>query len=110
MQLGIIGAGNVGKALAAGWLKAGHSVIFGVRDPAAGGGEPAGGGYASVADDARKPLVPSLVSELGFQAVDAGPLRTAHLLEPMAMLWIYMALVRGGPRSQAFALTQRAEG
>ena len=52
MQLGIIGAGNVGKALAVGWLKAGHSVIFGVRDPAAGGGEPAGVAYASVADAA----------------------------------------------------------
>jgi predicted dinucleotide-binding enzyme len=66
--------------------------------------------YVAGDDDARKPLVLSLVSQLGFQAVDAGPLRTARLLEPMAMLWIYMALVRGGPRSQAFALTQRAEG
>jgi predicted dinucleotide-binding enzyme len=97
MQLGIIGAGNVGKALAAGWLKAGHSVIFGVRDPAAGGG------YASVADAARKPLVPSRVSELGFQAVDAGPLRTAHLLEPMAgcgSTWRWSVAGRGRRRSR----------
>ena len=206
MQLGIIGAGNVGRALAAGWLRSGHSITFGVRDPNDAPGGPASAAYASVADavrraevvllatpwqavadalgaagklagkvlidctnplrmgtdgleleighttsggervaalaqgasvfktlnqtgfenmehagsfappavmyvagddDTRKPQVLSLVSDLGFQAVDAGPLRTARLLEPMAMLWIYMALVRGEPRSRAFALTQR---
>jgi predicted dinucleotide-binding enzyme len=31
--IAIIGAGNVGSALAKGWLKAGHHVVFGVRDP-----------------------------------------------------------------------------
>ncbi len=207
MQLGIIGAGNVGKALAAGWLRAGHSVTFGVREPSAAGGEPAGAAYASVAEAARRcdvlvlatpwPAVPdalaaagnlagkvvidctnplrmgadgleleighttsggervaalapgasvfktlnqtgfenmqearsyapvpavmyvagddmarksqvlSLVEDLGFEAVDAGPLRIARLLEPMAMLWIHMALNRAAPRSRAFALTQR---
>lgn len=32
-NIAIIGAGNVGSALGKGWLKAGHKVIFGVRDP-----------------------------------------------------------------------------
>jgi len=32
MKIAIIGAGNVGGALAQGWAKAGHSVILGVRD------------------------------------------------------------------------------
>lgn len=32
MNITIIGAGNVGSALAAGFVKAGHSVLFGVRD------------------------------------------------------------------------------
>ena len=31
--IAIIGAGNVGSALGKGWLKAGHQVVFGVRDP-----------------------------------------------------------------------------
>lgn len=33
MNIGIIGAGSVGKALASAWLKAGHRITIGVRDP-----------------------------------------------------------------------------
>jgi predicted dinucleotide-binding enzyme len=33
MKIAIIGSGNVGSALGKGWLKAGHKVVFGVRDP-----------------------------------------------------------------------------
>jgi predicted dinucleotide-binding enzyme len=33
MNIGIIGAGNVGGALGRSWSKAGHKVKFGVRDP-----------------------------------------------------------------------------
>lgn len=32
MKIGIIGAGNVGSALGLAWLKAGHEVVFGVKD------------------------------------------------------------------------------
>ena len=35
MKIAIIGAGNVGRALAGRFAKAGHDVVFGVRDPAA---------------------------------------------------------------------------
>ena len=35
MKIAIIGAGNVGKALAGRFAKAGHQIVFGVRDPAA---------------------------------------------------------------------------
>jgi hypothetical protein len=204
MQLGIIGAGNVGNALAAGWTRAGHSITFGIRNPNASPAEAAGVTYASVAEAARRadvvvlatpwqavpdalsaagnlagkvlidctnPLrmgadglelevghatsgaehvaslaigaavfktlnqtgfanmehandftpLPAvmyvagddaarkpLVAELGFRAIDAGPLRIARLLEPMAMLWIHMAVNRGEPMSRAFAVTQRA--
>lgn len=59
-------------------------------------------------DDAeRKPAVMSLVEELGFMAVDAGPLRVARLLEPYAMLWIHMAVNRGAPLRSAFAFMKR---
>lgn len=33
MKIAILGAGNVGMALAGGWAKAGHSIILGVKDP-----------------------------------------------------------------------------
>ncbi len=33
MKIAIIGAGNVGQALAGGWRKAGHEIVFGVRNP-----------------------------------------------------------------------------
>ena len=209
MQIAIIGAGNVGKALATGWIAAGHQVAFGVRSlqpPPADG--PAGAVYASVADaaagaevvvlatpwpavrdalaaagdltgkvlidctnplrvdaaglaldvgfttsggeqvaalaagaavfktlnqtgfdnmqngqafaplpacmfvagddEAKKLLVMSLVSDLGFQPIDAGPLQVARLLEPLAMLWIHMAYKCGMPPTRAFTLTDRS--
>jgi 8-hydroxy-5-deazaflavin:NADPH oxidoreductase len=209
MQIAIIGAGNVGKALATGWIAAGHHLTFGVRDPQPPPADgPAGAAYASVGDAARraevvvlatpwpavrdalgaagdltgkvlidctnplradaaglaldvgfttsggeqvaslavgaavfktlnqtgfenmqhgrafgshpacmfvagddevkKPLVMSLVSDLGFEVIDAGPLQIARLLEPLAMLWIHMAVKLGMPASRAFALTDRA--
>lgn len=209
MQIAIIGAGNVGKALATGWIAAGHQVIFGVRAPqpqpadgpggavqasvgdavrsaevvvlatpwpavrdalAAGGdltgkvlidctnplrvdaggialdigfttsgGEQVaalargasvfktlnqtgfdnmqhGGAFAPLSaamfvagdDEAKKPLVMSLVSDLGFQAVDAGPLQAARLLEPLAMLWIHMVAKRGMAPTRAFSLAGRS--
>ena len=35
MKIAIIGAGNVGQALAGRFAKAGEDVVYGVRDPAA---------------------------------------------------------------------------
>jgi 8-hydroxy-5-deazaflavin:NADPH oxidoreductase len=63
--------------------------------------------YVAGDDAARKPEVLALVSDLGFEAIDGGPLSVARLLEPMAMLWIHMAMNCGAPMSQAFALTHR---
>jgi predicted dinucleotide-binding enzyme len=34
MKIGIIGTGNMGRALGTGWAQAGHDVLFGSRDPA----------------------------------------------------------------------------
>jgi len=50
----------------------------------------------------------SFVTKLGFEAVDAGPLRVSRLLEAYGMLWIDQALNRGRSRSFAFALIDRA--
>lgn len=35
LRIAVIGAGHVGGALASGWVRAGHHVVFGVRDVAA---------------------------------------------------------------------------
>jgi pyrroline-5-carboxylate reductase len=34
MNIVIVGAGNVGRALGGGWLKTGHKVTMAVREPA----------------------------------------------------------------------------
>lgn len=60
-------------------------------------------------DAAKKPGVLGLARDLGFEAVDAGPLRAARLLEPYAMLWIDQALNRGAGRDFAFALVRRSK-
>jgi len=79
-------------------------------------------GYAAVAggirpvmfacgDDAvRKPDVLRLVEDAGFEAVDAGGLESARLLEPYGMLWIRLAHAQGLGRSFAFALLRRPNG
>ena len=58
-------------------------------------------------DVANKPKVIDLVGELGFEVIDAGPLRNARLLEAHAMLWIDLALVRGQGRDFAFGILRR---
>jgi 8-hydroxy-5-deazaflavin:NADPH oxidoreductase len=55
----------------------------------------------------NKPKVIELVGALGFEVVDAGPLRNARLLEAHAMLWIDLALKRGLGRDFAFSLLRR---
>jgi hypothetical protein len=42
-------------------------------------------------DAAAKGTVAQLGQELGFEPVDAGPLRAARYLEYLAMLWVHMA-------------------
>ena len=58
-------------------------------------------------DAATKPKVTKLVGELGFDVIDAGPLRNARLLEAHAMLWIDLALARGQGRDFAFGILRR---
>lgn len=57
-------------------------------------------------DDARRTVM-DLAAGLGFEAVDAGPLANARLLEPLAMLWIKLALQLGQGRGIAFGLLRR---
>lgn len=55
-------------------------------------------------EDQAKSVAAGLVVELGFEAVDAGDLRVARLLEPYALLWIHVALRRGFGANFGFGL------
>ena len=58
-------------------------------------------------DAARKPAVLRLAEDLGFEAVDAGDLTVARLLEPLAMLWIELARKRGLGADFVFSLQRK---
>jgi predicted dinucleotide-binding enzyme len=58
-------------------------------------------------DKAAKPLVLQLVSDAGFEAIDAGKLHAARLIEPLAMLWIEQGRFRGMGSDFAFTLQRK---
>lgn len=58
-------------------------------------------------DSEAKRVVAELIRELGFEALDAGPLTQARLLEPFALLWISLALKYGYGREIGFELLRR---
>jgi hypothetical protein len=53
--------------------------------------------------DGAKAQVATLLTDLGFEALDAGDLTKARILEPFGMVWINQALFRGKGRAWAFA-------
>ena len=58
-------------------------------------------------DEPACAVAAKLAADLGFDAVSAGPLRNARLLEPLALLWINQARVQGVSRGVAFKLLRR---
>jgi predicted dinucleotide-binding enzyme len=60
-------------------------------------------------DEAVKPTVLGLAADVGFDAVDAGKLVNARLLEPWAMLWISLAFRGSVGRDFGFALLRRGQ-
>jgi 8-hydroxy-5-deazaflavin:NADPH oxidoreductase len=86
-------------------FKAFNQVGFNVMaDPAFPHGRPL---MLVAGDGDAKPRVLDLVSQIGFEAVDAGPLTAARQLEPMALMWIKLALFLGQGRDIAFGLLRR---
>ncbi len=58
-------------------------------------------------DPQAKSKVAQLLADLGFEAMDAGDLKMARILEPYGMVWINQALLRGKGRDWAFAALPR---
>ncbi|MCL4303878.1 MAG: NADPH-dependent F420 reductase [Anaerolineae bacterium] len=59
-------------------------------------------------DDAgARAVVTGLAEDLGFEVTDTGPLSTARYLEPLAMLWIHLAMVQKQGRQMAFRIVKR---
>lgn len=59
-------------------------------------------------DDAEaKATVSGLAEELGFQPVDAGPLSNARHIEPLAMLYIHLAVREGWGSNCALKIMKR---
>jgi len=74
MNVGIIGAGNVGRALAGSLTRGGHGDD--------------GDGKADVLD---------LIESVGFHPIDVGPLSVARTLEAMGWLNIQLQIQDGWP-------------
>jgi NADPH-dependent F420 reductase len=76
-----------------------------MTDPSFGGRRPV---MFYCSDDAHaKDIAKKLIDEIGFEAIEAGPLRQARLLEPLAMLWVSLAYAQGLGREIAFELLRR---
>lgn len=84
--LNTIGAGNYGKAEFAGTRA---------------------DGFYCGDDAAAKDKVKPLIGDIGLNPVDVGPLRNARLLEPLAMLWIDLAINQKWGTNHAFKLLRR---
>jgi hypothetical protein len=70
-------------------------------------GDQAADGYYCGNDAGANLTVKQLIEEAGLVPVDVGPLKNARLLEPLAMLWIDLAVnQRQGP-GHAFKLLRR---
>lgn len=62
--------------------------------------------YCSNFDDAKAAVV-QLANEMGYEPIDAGPIKNARLLEPMAALWTQLAFVTHHGPNSAFKLVTR---
>ncbi|MFX0144778.1 MAG: NADPH-dependent F420 reductase [Candidatus Hodarchaeota archaeon] len=58
-------------------------------------------------DIVAKSKAKELGIDLGFEVIDAGPLKNARLIEPLAMLWLELAYNQGMGTDIAFKLLRR---
>jgi len=58
-------------------------------------------------DQQAKNVAKQLIEDVGLDPVDVGPLKNARLLEPVAMLWIDLAVNQGQGTNHGFKLLRR---
>jgi hypothetical protein len=54
-----------------------------------------------------KAAVSILIGQAGLEPVDVGPLKNARMLEPLALLWIDLAVIQGQGPNHGFKLLRR---
>src|SRR5579863_7249312 len=107
-----VGTTTSGGEMVAGWAKGAKVVkIFNTTGYGNMANPVYGGEHISMfycGDDAEaKQTAAGLARTCGFDPVDAGPLANARLLEPYALLWIWLAIKGGQGRDFAFKLVRR---
>ena len=108
----VVGLTTSAGELVAGWAK-GAKVVKAFNTTGAAnygnaqfGSQRADGFYCG--DDAgAKTVVKQLIEDIAMEPVDAGPLKNARLLEPLAMLWIDLAVNQRQGTNHAFKLLRR---
>jgi 8-hydroxy-5-deazaflavin:NADPH oxidoreductase len=101
-------AGEIVQQLATGAkvVKAFNTIGYNIMANPQFGGEKAMMAYCGD-DSGAKKIVKQLATELGFDALDAGPLTQARVLEPLALFWISLAYPAGYGSEIAFKFLKR---
>ena len=107
-----LGTTTSGGEQVAGWAAGAHVVKIFNTTGAGNMGNPVYGNDRNTMfycgdDAAAKQTAAQLAGDLGFEVSDAGPLTQARLLEPLALLWISLALKQGLGFDIAFKLMRR---
>jgi 8-hydroxy-5-deazaflavin:NADPH oxidoreductase len=108
----LLGHSTSGGETVASWLPGAHVVKtlnqVGAEMMADNAGLPHRPVMFMAGDDAQaKAKVAAVLSDLGFEPLDAGDIARSRLLEPFGMVWINQALLRGKGRNWAFAAVER---
>lgn len=99
MRVGILGSGDVGRALGTGFVGLGHEVRIGSRDAANERAVEWAGGpdmFFCGNDDDAKATVEEILTAFGWPSIDIGGIEGARVLEPMCILWVLYAFKTGG--------------
>jgi predicted dinucleotide-binding enzyme len=108
----VVGTTTSAAELVAGWARGARTVkafntIGAVNFGNAQFGPQRADGFYCGDDAPAKTVARELIESAGFDPVDVGPLRNARLLEPLAMLWIDLAVNQRQGANHAFKLLRR---